>query len=446
MHTSAVCARRLLLKRWLVTARMQWSLVLIVILTSVSLQAGQDKDLLNLASGAVVLSATTQHGGKWNAQSLLDNSTVTGWSSSKDYSNPNVFLIELPAEFLLSSFVIDNTGAEESSFPGISAHHFALYGSTTSQEEVIDLIISGEADKGKRKVFVLDEPTRVRWLKLVILSNWGNPSHTQVMELEAYGERVGTMIQAKKPVHGIYSTNYGLMRLEQSGSYVVGCYETDNGLLAGKTDGRVLDFHWWEDGPSNGTASMVLSSDGHSLNGLWYEAGKVKGIWYGGRVTDGRRPDCEVPMLDAMVKSIYEARSNAAAQESTLKESHGETVSGQHLEKEKDFASLATIYFDTDSAKIKDKYSKALEESLAAIQAHSFRQIIARGHTDSTHTSEYNLELSLRRARAVRQWFMGRGVAASRLETRHYGETQPVADNSTAAGRALNRRVEIVLQ
>ena len=301
MCTSGVLEGCLLQIRWLVTARRQWILVLTVILTSVPLQAGQDYDLLDLASGAVVLSATTQHGGKWNGQSLLDNSTVTGWSSSKDYSNPNAFLIELPGEFLLSSFVIDNTGAEESSFPGISARHFALYGSTTSPEEVLDLIISGQADKGDRKVFRLDEPAKVRWLKLVILSNWGNPLYTQVMELEAYGEGVGDMMQAKE-VHGIYTTNYGLMRLEQSGSYVVGCYEADNGLLSGKTNGRTLNFRWWEDGPSGGTACMVLSSDGNSLNGLWYERGQVKGIWCGSRVTDGRCPDCEVPVLDTLVK------------------------------------------------------------------------------------------------------------------------------------------------
>jgi outer membrane protein OmpA-like peptidoglycan-associated protein len=265
------------------------------------------------------------------------------------------------------------------------------------------------------------------------------------MELEAYGERVTTTIQEKE-IHGIYSTNYGLMRLEQSGGYVVGCYDTDNGLLSGKTNGRVLNFRWWEDGPHGGTASMVLSSDGTSLNGLWYEKGQVKGIWYGSRVTDGRRPDCEAPVLDALVKSLYEARRSTAAEESGVKKPPAEDVSGQLSEKETIFASLPTIYFDTDSAKIKPEFLKKLEESLAAIQAHPSRKIIVKGHTDSTHTPEYNLELSWRRARAVRRWFIARGVGASRLETRRYGETQPVADNSTAAGRRLNRRVEIVLQ
>lgn len=432
-------------ERRLVTSRSWWLLVLVVILTSVPSQASQDNDLLNLESGALVLSATTQYGGRWNAQSLLDSSNVTGWSSTKDYPYPNVFLIELPRQSSLRSFVVDNTGAEEAAFPGISARHFLLYGSTTSYEEVVDLILSGEADKGERKVFILKEPTEARWLKLVILSNWGNPSHTQLMELEAYGEPVGTVTQMK-PVHGIYSTNYGLMRLEQSGSFIVGCYQADNGMLCGKTNGRVLKFRWWEDGPNVGTASLVLSSDGNSLNGLWYERSRVKGIWYGSRVTDGRRPKCEVPVLDALVKSIYEARLSASLEETVPEESQDETILEQSLDEQTDLVNLPDIYFDTDSAEIKPEYAMRLQKSLVVIQAHPSQKIIIEGHTDSTHTQEYNLELSLRRALAVSEWLIEHGVAASRLETEPYGESRPVADNSTEEGRALNRRVEMVLQ
>ena len=104
------------------------SLVLIIILATVPLRAGEDTDLLDLDSGSLVLSATTQYGGRWNAQALLDGSNLTGWSSAKDYPYPNDFLIELSRQCVLNSFVVDNTGAEESNFPGISARHFVLYG------------------------------------------------------------------------------------------------------------------------------------------------------------------------------------------------------------------------------------------------------------------------------------------------------------------------------
>ena len=143
-----------------------WGFVLTVFLASAPLLADQDKDLLDLESGALALSATTQFGGRWNVQSLLSGSNTTGWSSSRGHPYPNDFVIELPRQYLLKSFVVDNTGTEESSFRGISGRHFVLYGSTTSHEEGFDLILDGEAAKGDRKVFLLDEPTEVRWLQL----------------------------------------------------------------------------------------------------------------------------------------------------------------------------------------------------------------------------------------------------------------------------------------
>lgn len=422
--------------RPLVFAWRMWSLVLIVILASAPLQAGEDDDLLDLDSGGLVISATTQYGGRWNAQALLDGSNLTGWSSAKGYPYPNEFLIELPRQCVLASFVVDNTGADESHFPGISARHFALYASNTSKDEVVDLILSGEAEKGTRKVFALDKPTEVRWLKLAILSNWGNSSHTQLMELEGYGEVLDPVPQ-QKPLQGIYSSNYGLMRLEQSGAYVVGCYEADHGLLSGRTNGRLLKFRWWEDGPNSGTALMVLSTDGNHLNGLWYERGRMKGSWYGRRVTDREGPNCEVPVLDALVKSIYEAGLSGPMEEMGQEESS---------EKEGAFAILPEIYFATDSAEITPDSEKRLEKCWAAIQTYPYQKIVIKGHTDSTHTQEYNLELSLRRALSVAEWLIEQGLDANQLESKAYGESRPVADNGTEEGRALNRRVEILLQ
>ncbi len=83
---------------------------------------------------------------------------------------------------------------------------------------------------------------------------------------------------------------------------------------------------------------------------------------------------------------------------------------------------------------------------MAATQEQPSQKIIIEGHTDSTYTREYNLELSLRRAQAVAGWLIEHGVDASRLEAKGYGEFRPIADNNTEEGRALNRRVEMVLK
>lgn len=65
------------------------------------------------------------------------------------------------------------------------------------------------------------------------------------------------------------------------------------------------------------------------------------------------------------------------------------------------------------------------------------------GHTDSQGNDDRNLELSSTRAQAVQTYLMQKGISASRLRAVGYGETTPVADNATSAGRAQNRRVEL---
>ena len=66
-----------------------------------------------------------------------------------------------------------------------------------------------------------------------------------------------------------------------------------------------------------------------------------------------------------------------------------------------------------------------------------------RGHTDSRGTPAYNLKLSQDRAAAVRAYLIAQGIPAARLVAKGYGETQPLAPNTTDPGRALNRRTEL---
>ncbi|WP_310620496.1 OmpA family protein [Flexibacterium corallicola] len=67
------------------------------------------------------------------------------------------------------------------------------------------------------------------------------------------------------------------------------------------------------------------------------------------------------------------------------------------------------------------------------------------GHTDNTGSAQHNLELSQRRAQVVSAYLMNQGIAPQRLSSVGYGMTNPIASNNTAAGRAANRRVEIIL-
>ncbi len=102
------------------------------------------------------------------------------------------------------------------------------------------------------------------------------------------------------------------------------------------------------------------------------------------------------------------------------------------------------ILFDTNKAVVKPESDPALEQITKLLQQDPKLQIFVVGHTDGVGTAEANLKLSQDRAAAVVQALVSRGVAASRLKPMGVGPYAPVATNRTEAGRAKNRRVELV--
>lgn len=103
----------------------------------------------------------------------------------------------------------------------------------------------------------------------------------------------------------------------------------------------------------------------------------------------------------------------------------------------------AEALFDFDKAVVKPEGKVALDEMLSKLEGMNTEVMIAVGHTDSVGSNAYNQKLSLRRADAVKAYLVSKGLDPARLYTEGKGETQPVADNKTAEGRARNRRVTI---
>jgi OmpA-OmpF porin, OOP family len=106
-------------------------------------------------------------------------------------------------------------------------------------------------------------------------------------------------------------------------------------------------------------------------------------------------------------------------------------------------AAVYGIHFDSDSAKLRPDSTPALEAVLGVINNHPGSHWIIAGHTDNQGNGEHNQTLSQNRAASVIAWLRAHGVDASRLAPQGFGAGRPVADNATANGRALNRRVEI---
>ncbi len=106
------------------------------------------------------------------------------------------------------------------------------------------------------------------------------------------------------------------------------------------------------------------------------------------------------------------------------------------------------IEFDTptfafDQYELTPEAKMGLDENLEGLSSQPDLSIVIQGHTDSIGPEDYNQKLSEQRAQAVYEYFISKGVSPERMQTVGYGESRPVADNSSAQGRALNRRTEI---
>ena len=101
------------------------------------------------------------------------------------------------------------------------------------------------------------------------------------------------------------------------------------------------------------------------------------------------------------------------------------------------------ISFDTGRYDIKPNMRPVLDSLANSLNQHPVTTISIVGHTDSTGTDAINNPLSVNRAAAVRDYLVARGVSSQRIAIDGRGSRQPIADNATASGRAMNRRVEI---
>lgn len=106
-----------------------------------------------------------------------------------------------------------------------------------------------------------------------------------------------------------------------------------------------------------------------------------------------------------------------------------------------------SVLFASGKAELLPAAQRRLTEVARALNdADREAQIVVEGHTDSKGSAGFNLELSARRAEAVRSYLVSQGIAEDRIRSEGLGLSRPVADNRSAEGRANNRRVEIVVQ
>jgi outer membrane protein OmpA-like peptidoglycan-associated protein len=105
----------------------------------------------------------------------------------------------------------------------------------------------------------------------------------------------------------------------------------------------------------------------------------------------------------------------------------------------------AGILFDTNAATLRQASMTEIDKMATTLQKYPDTNILVEGHTDASGSDAINQPLSERRAQAVATYTTSKGVDASRIQTKGYGSSQPIADNTTEAGKQANRRVEIAI-
>jgi len=109
-------------------------------------------------------------------------------------------------------------------------------------------------------------------------------------------------------------------------------------------------------------------------------------------------------------------------------------------------ATVGEAFFDFDKADLKPSARDVLADAVKTLKDNPSVHVVVEGHTDSIGSEAYNQRLSERRAQAVKNYLVREGIDASRISTRGYGKSRPVASNQTKEGRAKNRRAEVVTE
>lgn len=383
------------------------------------------RDLIDYGSGAFPLRVETRMDAEV-ARAMLDGLggfVMLPGVGSEGPEEPAQLLIELPAPTVFHTFAIPPM----SSFGCCSNTHIrtvTVEGSASGPddgfEELATFEVAPDVYDGDQE-FAATTRTSVRWLRVSLdgrgLVDPDDYRGTSFTDLRGYGEQEPREAGPDE-FTGIFLTgggggglNSNRIQLRQDGALVVGCRQAGGavGELSGGIENGILKFL-----AGDGVPSLFVISESGALLGV--EVGRSFGRTVG--EPGGNPIDC-APLS-----------------------SEGESGVGQAI----DACETAVLYgvnFDVDSDQLRADAEPALEEILGALERRPGVSITIEGHTDSDATDAYNLDLSNRRTASVRAWLIERGIDGSRLTAVGKGESEPVATNETAAGKAANRRVEI---
>ena len=136
--------------------------------------------------------------------------------------------------------------------------------------------------------------------------------------------------------------------------------------------------------------------------------------------------------------------ANAAQERVRQLEAQLRDIEGKQTERGL-LVTLGDVLFAFNKSELTPQAGPRLDKLASFLKQFPQRKLLVEGYTDAVGTDAYNMELSERRAEAIREALVARGVGTTRVVTKGYGKAYPVADNASVDGRAVNRRVEVVI-
>jgi len=375
-----------------------------------------DTSLVSFSSGALLVKQWPGYDSQWDNIWIMDENPTTGWCCPKGKILNNACVIELAEKSVFERVEFD-TGSIDGR--GRGAKDIMIELSNDGPSEGFTKILSASlVDKKDHQSFPVIVGTSGKWLRLIIKNNHGSSDYTELMDFRAYGKQL-TKTQLPD-VSGTYKTNYNDFHIRQQGTSVTGCYEYEQGLLNGGIENNIMRLTWKETN-GQGPAVMIFNSKGNTFFGLWWYEGKENArgsIWNGQQISPevGGCPHWAGGVQGQITKELLEAGR----------------------------VRLYGINFDVDSDIIRNESKPTLDKIVAMLRSEKAMQLIVEGHTDSDGETQHNQTLSQRRAESVKAYLVSAGISSARLSTKGYGESKPVAPNTTATGKAQNRRVELV--
>jgi outer membrane protein OmpA-like peptidoglycan-associated protein len=177
---------------------------------------------------------------------------------------------------------------------------------------------------------------------------------------------------------------------------------------------------------------------------IWVQNGRLRVYVNGKKVTDNNQLDLSGFETAQLISAPFASDASVSYRLVRIAESMPDfsqviSASGRFV--------THGINFDTDSDRLKPESAAVIKSVAQGLQKNPNLKLLIEGHTDSTGSADHNLDLSKRRAEAVKTVLVSQfGVDASRLTTAGLGATKPMGTNDTPQGRAQNRRVEFVRQ